>query len=175
MTFFHIVHPILQLILPSKLSRRELIFTTSTATILIQATNTCKSNLPSLKTKQNKTNLVSFLFPWPALVYSQFSSQNDLLQCRSHSCHSSTQNPPGAFQTKSSNFLQWHIKPAFLSDLIPISSLLIPLQPHCLPLVSWTHHAHLPLQSSPIPSTWNDQSQNQMTRYSWCNLLDHHI
>ena len=36
--------------------------------------------------KQNKTtkqNLFSFLFPWPALVYSQSSSQNDLLQGKS--------------------------------------------------------------------------------------------
>ena len=38
MTSYHILYPILQLILPSKLSRRELTLTTATATILIQAT-----------------------------------------------------------------------------------------------------------------------------------------
>ena len=54
MTLYHILYPILQLILPSKLSRRELILTTATPTIIIQATNTCNRNLPSLKTQQNK-------------------------------------------------------------------------------------------------------------------------
>ena len=54
MTFYHILYPILQLILPSKLYRRELILTTATPTIIIQATNTCSSNLPFLKTQQNK-------------------------------------------------------------------------------------------------------------------------
>ena len=63
MTFYHILYPILQLILPSKLCRRELILTTAATTIIIQATNTCNSNLPSLKThktKQNKTKTKPF-------------------------------------------------------------------------------------------------------------------
>lgn len=62
-TFSHMLHPILQLILPARpsdLSRRELTFTTSTATILVQATYICDSNLSLKRTDQEPR------YCWPA-------------------------------------------------------------------------------------------------------------